>query len=69
VNWAGKQLAQFTVTLTDAVTFKHAVLVSGQPLVISADRRSFTFDLPVTTDVLVLRPVTKVDRGKLGLVW
>jgi hypothetical protein len=46
------------VTLTDAVAYEHAMLASGQPVVISDDRRSFTFDLLVTTDVLVLRPAT-----------
>ena len=46
----------FTVTLVDAVQFRHASLASGGRVAVSTDRRSFTFALPATTEVLILRP-------------
>lgn len=60
INWAGKLLPNFTrastVTLRDErITFATATLASSKPLTISADKRSFTFELAATADVLVLR--------------
>jgi hypothetical protein len=55
VNWAGRALPSFTVTLTDAVDFGQASLASSSAVRVSADRRAFTFALPATTEVLILR--------------
>jgi hypothetical protein len=61
INWAGIPESNFTVTLTDAVRFDSASLASERPLMISMDRLSFTFDLPATTEVLILRQHTKLQ--------
>lgn len=50
-----KNLSFAQVTLTDQVAFDHAVMASEHLVTVSTDRRSFTFDLPATSDVLVLR--------------
>ena len=56
INWSGKLLERFTVTLRDeSITYATAALASGKDLTVSADKRSFTFELVVTADVLVLR--------------
>lgn len=56
VNWVGETLPTFTVSLRDEdISFVTATLASGSALSISADKRSFTFALGVTADVLVLR--------------
>ena len=56
VNWAGKALPGFTVTLNHAelAAFKSATLASGRNLSVS-DKSTLTFDLPLTADVIVLR--------------
>jgi hypothetical protein len=55
INWLGKQLANFTVTVSAAVVYNTASLSSGRAVVVSDDRKSFTFDLSATADVLILR--------------
>jgi hypothetical protein len=55
INWAGRPLVGFNVTLLADISFKTAALSSGRKLVVAADKRTFTFDLAITADVLVLR--------------
>ena len=56
INWVGKLLTEFTVTLQDdSIALRTASLASGGALAISEDKRSFTFALAATADVLVLR--------------
>ena len=55
VNWAGQASSKFTLTLTEPVAFGYATLASEGAVAVSEDKRSFTFELPVTSDVLVLR--------------
>ena len=57
INWVGKLLPTFTVSLQDdTISFATAELASGGALAVSADKRSFTFALGSTVDALVLRP-------------
>lgn len=55
VNWAAEPLPGFNVTLLADVEFKTAALSSGNKVTVSSDKKVFTFDLPITADVLILR--------------
>ena len=55
INWHGRTIQNFTVTLASSIKFEHAFLASGRPLAVSADRLSFSFELCATADALVLR--------------
>lgn len=53
VNWAGKALQGFNVTLLAPIQFKTATLASGGKITVS--NRTLVFDLAVTADVIILR--------------
>eukprot|EP00040_Diaphanoeca_grandis_P035110 m.219856 g.219856 ORF g.219856 m.219856 type:complete len:112 (+) comp33306_c2_seq1:57-392(+) len=55
VNWAGVALPGFNITLLAAVTYTHVTLASGHAVVVSANKQTFTFDLGITADTLILR--------------
>lgn len=56
VNWFGNSLKNFTATLATEVQFDKVSMAGGGPVQVSADRRSFTFDMSATADAVVLRP-------------
>ena len=64
VNWAGKLLPDFKLTLLLGTggggdllaNFASAELASGGLVTVSTDRTTFTFDLAEDADALILRP-------------
>ena len=57
INWSGKAIAQFTVTVNtpEIPAFKTGMLASTGKLLTPTNKTSFTFELRITADVVVLR--------------
>jgi len=57
VNWAGTPISALNVTLRAPFKFTKAALSSGGTVIMtkSANGTTFTLDLPITADVIVLR--------------
>ncbi len=55
VNWGGDSIPDFTLTISAPPAFKTATLASSGDVHVSVDKHQFTFALPKTAEVLILR--------------
>ena len=55
VNWWGHEIPDFVLTISEPPAFKVATLASSGDVHVSDDKRTFSFALPKTAEVVILR--------------